>query len=224
VVEEIDWSVGRIVETLRQLGLEDSTLVIFTSDNGPWLAQAEDGGSALPLRGGKATTFEGGMRVPGVMSWPGTIPAGAVCKEMVTTMDLLPTLARLAGTSAATDRIIDGRDIWPILSGQPNARSPHEELFYYYKNELRAVRSGRWKLITAHEYVTWPLPDKHRVPLSLYDLETDIGETVNVAEEHPDVVKRLEALLESARDDLGDSLTTRQGRNVRPPGRVPEPH
>jgi len=221
VVEEIDWSVGRIIQTLHQLGLEDSTLVIFTSDNGPWLAQGEDGGSALPLRGGKATTFEGGMRVPGVMYWPGTIPAGAFSREMVTTMDLLPTLAGLAGASAPTDRIIDGRDIWPILSGHPNARSPHEELFYYYKNELRAVRSGRWKLIVAHEYVTWPLPDKHRVPLSLYDLSTDIGETVNLAEERPDVVERLQALLERARDDLGDSLTNRQGRNVRPPGRVP---
>lgn len=230
VVMEIDWSVGQILSALKRQGLDERTLVIFTSDNGPWLSYGDHAGSTGGLREGKGTTFEGGQREPFVARWPGKIPAGSVCNEPAMTIDLLPTLARLAGAEVPTDRIIDGRDIWPLLSGQPGARSPHEALYFYWERELQAIRSGRWKLHFPHEYRTLKgkpgsggKPGKYEqrhIALSLFDLETDPGETTNVAAEHPDVVKRLEQLAEQARDDLGDVATGRKGRGVRPPGHI----
>ena len=231
VIMEIDWSVGEILDTLDRLDLDEQTLVVFTSDNGPWLVKGSHSGSAGPLREGKGTTFEGGQRVPAIMRWPGRIAAGLVSDELVTAMDLFPTIAGLTGAPMPTDRILDGKDIWPLMSGAPGAASPHEAFFYYIRNELHAVRAGRWKLHVPHGYRTIEGADlrtptfqgtyaRAEIGLSLFDLEADVGETTNVADAHPEVVERLMELIEQARDDLGDSLTDREGRNIRPPGRV----
>ena len=148
VVEELDWSVGEILETLSDLGLDERTLVVFTSDNGPWFLDDGRGGSAGPLRGYKFQTYEGGVRVPCIMRWPGKIPAGVVRHEVAGTIDLLPTIAEITGARAPNDRVIDGRSIWKLISGEPGAESPHEAFFYYTENGLEAVRQGKWKLRT----------------------------------------------------------------------------
>jgi arylsulfatase A-like enzyme len=229
VIMEIDWSVGEILGTLKKHGLDERTLVIFTSDNGPWLSYGNHAGSAGPLREGKATTWEGGVRLPCVMRWSGKIPAGTVCREPTMTIDILPTVAKLAGADLPKQPI-DGLDIWPLMAGTPAAKSPHEALYFYWKQDLEAVRSGRWKLHFPHAYVTLAdmpagkegKPAKYadeKTPLALFDLESDIGETKNVVNHHPDVVRRLEALAEKARDELGDSATKRQGRGTRPAGK-----
>jgi arylsulfatase A len=218
-VEEIDWYTGRMLKTLKELDLDKQTLVVFTSDNG---ASRNYGGSNAPLRGHKGTTWEGGMREPAIMRWPGHIPAGKSCDEMTITMDLLPTFAALAGAQLPVDRTIDGKDIRPLMSGRPDAKSPHEAFYYYQIDQLQAVRSGKWKLHL-------PLKPKKRnwgkaipeAPLALYDLENDIAEKNNVAEEHGDVVKRLLALAEEARRDLGDA--DRKGADLRPAGWVENP-
>jgi arylsulfatase A-like enzyme len=228
-LREVDWSVGQILEALKRNGLDERTLVIFSSDNGPWLSYGDHAGSAGPLREGKATTFEGGPRVPFVARWPGKIPAGTACREPAMTIDLLPTIARFAGAEVPADRIIDGKDIGPLLSGQPGAKSPHEALYFYWERGLQAIRSGRWKLHFPHEYDalveagSGGKPGKYetrKISLSLFDLEADPGETTNVAADHSDVVRRLEGLAERAREDLGDKATDREGRGTRPPGRV----
>ena len=229
VILELDWSVGQILKALKKEGLDEKTLVIFTSDNGPWLLYGDHAGSALPLREGKATTFEGGVRVPCLMRWPGKIPAGTVNREMALTMDLLPTLARLGGAEVPKGRIIDGKDIWALMSSQSGAKTPHEAFFYYWAQHLQAVRSGAWKLHFPHSYTRPDPPGGGGKPgkyankdigLELFDLDKDISETRNVASENPQVVKRLQALAERAREDLGDSETRRQGKNVRPAGQV----
>lgn len=216
VVETIDWSVGQIMDTLARLGIDDNTLMVFTSDNGPWLIKGVDGGSALPLKKGKGTTWEGGMREPTVMRWPGKIPAGAVCSEWATMMDLYPTVAALTGAKVPADRVIDGKDIRPLLAGKPGAVSPHEVFYYYRANELQAVRSGKWKLILPHT----DQPDREEVPLGLYNLEADIGETTNVADKYPSIVARMQRYVEQAREDLGDSLTGAVGKGRRPCGQL----
>src|SRR5687768_16861095 len=146
VVEAIDESTGKILDLLAELKLADNTLIIYTSDNGPWHVRGEHGGSASPLRAGKGTTYEGGMRVPCIMRWPGKIPEGTVCREIATMMDVMPTVVQFAGASAPTDRNIDGKDIADLLFAKPGAKSPHEAFFYYSGNRLNAVRSGQWKL------------------------------------------------------------------------------
>ncbi|HIJ52090.1 MAG TPA: sulfatase-like hydrolase/transferase [Planctomycetes bacterium] len=201
VIEEIDWSVGRILKTLKELGIDEKTLVLFTSDNGPWLGKKHHGGSALPLRDGKFTTYEGGMREPTIMRWPGEIPEGKVCGEVCGTIDLLPTFARLAGAEPPADRVIDGKDIWPLISGRPRAKSPHKAFFYYRGNKLEAVRSGRWKL-------------HRKKKTALYDLEIDISEKNNLAAGHPKIVKRLTGVMEKFDRELK--------ANARPPGRAAE--
>jgi len=229
VVEEIDDSVGQVAAALRRLGLERETLVFFASDNGPWLSYGDHAGSAGPLREGKGTAFEGGVRVPFVARWPGRIPAGTVVREPAMTIDVLPTIARLVG-APLPERPIDGLDISPLLLGEAGARSPHDALLFYYGTELRAVRGGRFKLVLPHRSQTLDgpagsggRPGKYRqaeVPLALYDLVADVGETTDVASAHPDVVKRLLDAAEKAREDLGDSLTGKTGRGLREPGRV----
>ena len=233
VISEIDWSVGRILAAIKKNGLDRRTLVIFASDNGPWLGYGDHAGSAGPLREGKATTWEGGIRVPAIMRWPGRIPASSVCREPAMTIDLLPTIAGIASAVLPTHRI-DGLDIWPLIIGTEGARSPHQAYFFYNRhNELQALRSGRWKLHLPHMY--WTLGGREpgsggssarydyvETELGLYDLHSDIGETNNVAAEHPQVVERLLALVELARRDMGDSLTDRQGENLREPGWVLE--
>jgi arylsulfatase A-like enzyme len=230
VVMEIDWSVGQILTALKDNGVDGRTLVIFTSDNGPWLPYGDHAGSAGPLREGKATTWEGGVREPCLMRWPGHVPAGSMCREPVMTIDLLPTLAGLAG--AALPKLpIDGRDIRPLIEGKPGARSPHEAYFFFWGQHLQAVRAGRWKLHFPHDYPTLAggpggsggTPAKTQnahTDLALFDLEADPGETKNVAAGHPDVVDRLKKLAEGARDDLGDSATKQEGKGVRQPGKL----
>ena len=230
VIMEIDWSVGQVLEALTRNGIDRDTLVIFLSDNGPWLSYGDHAGSAGPLREGKGTSWEGGVRVPCIMRWPARIPARSVCREPAMTIDLLPTIAKVAG-AALPPLPIDGMDIGPLILGEPGAHNPHEAYFFYYEtNQLQAVSSGRWKLHLPHTYRTLsggpggtggqPAPySPVQMGLELYDLETDVGERTNVAAAHPEVVRRLEALAEKCRDDLGDSLTNRIGKNVRAPGR-----
>jgi arylsulfatase A len=230
VIEEIDWSVGEILSALKRNALDENTLVMFTCDNGPWLLYGDHAGTTGPLREGKATTFEGGVRVPFIARWPGKIPAGSTCHEPAMTIDLLPTIAHLIGAKLP-ERPIDGLDIWPLLSAQPDAKSPHEALYFYWLKRLDAVRSGKWKLHLPHDY-THPDPPggdakpgkltTQKIDLALFDLEADIGETKNVAEENPDVVTRLLRYAEGARDDLGDTATKREGKGIREPGRLPE--
>lgn len=231
VIMEIDWSVGQILDALEKHGLDERTLVIFTSDNGPWLSYGEHGGSAYPLREGKATSWEGGMRVPCVMRWPGKIPAGQLLQVPVMTIDILPTIAGLTGADLPDHRI-DGKDVWPLISGKPGADSPHEAYLHYRHDRLEAIRSGRWKLYFPHEYLTLagkpggtggqPVRyEKARAGLELYDLQQDWSESNDVADQYPEVVRRLQKLAEEAREDLGDSLTDRPGANLREPGRVP---
>lgn len=231
VVQEVDWSVGEILGALKKHNLDNDTLVIFTSDNGPWLSYGEHAGSSGPLREGKGTAWEGGVRVPFIARWPGKIPAGRTTREPAMTIDLLPTIAKLAQAELPKHKI-DGLNIWPLLAGAKNAKNPHEAYFFYYNtNELQAVRSGRWKLILPHTYRTLGqqpkakdgIPVKYsqvKAGLELYDLEKDMGEKHNVAVQHPEVVKRLEALAEQAREDMGDTLTKRVGKGIRAPGRL----
>jgi len=217
-VEELDWSTGAILDTLEKLGIDDRTLVLFTSDNG-----SPRQTSNVPLRGTKGRTDEGGMREPCVVWWPGKIPAGTACSEVTSTIDLLPTFVKLAGAEAPADRIIDGRDIWPLLSGRPGVKSPHEAYYYYQMDQLQAVRSGKWKLFVEMESKkrNWGKPEG-RTPAKLFDLSTDIHEDNDVKDQHPEVVARLLALAEKAREDLGDMQ--RAGKNQRPAGWVETPH
>jgi arylsulfatase A len=201
VIEEIDWSVGEILKTLKELGIDEKTLVLFTSDNGPWLSKRANGGSALPLRDGKFSTYEGGMREPCIARWPGKVPAGKVCNEICASIDLLPTFAKLAEGEVPLDRVIDGKDIWPLMSGRPGAKSPHKAYFYYRGNNLEAVRGGKWKL-------------RRTKKTELYDLEADISEQNNVAAEHPAIVKRLNYIMKEFDRELK--------ANVRPPGKAVE--
>jgi arylsulfatase len=251
VIEELDGSVGEILAALRRQGIDDRTLVIFATDNGPFLSYGSHAGSAGPLREGKLTTFEGGIRVPCIVRWPGKVPAGAVCHELAATIDLLPTVAGLIGAKLPAHPI-DGKDIGPLLAGQPGARTPHEAYYFYAGDQLQAVRSGDWKLHFPHPYLTVAgepgrdgkpanfanlkpesiklsglegIASRHgyrieQTGLALYNLKEDIGETRNVAEQHPEVVRRLQELAEKARAELGDSLTKRKGTGVRPAGRL----
>ena len=227
-VEELDWSVGRVLETVREQGLAERTLVIFTSDNGPWLTQGTNGGVAGPLRGGKGGTFEGGVREPTIAWWPGHVPAGAVSDAVAANFDFLPTFVKLAGGTLPTDQKIDGLDIAPLLLGQ-SKESPHEAHYYFAGNQLQAVRSGPWKLAVARQSEN--LFRAAAVPLArttnsqpftptLYNLDTDIGERHDVAAQHPEIVQRLQALVAKIDADLG---ATNQGPGVRPPGRVTRP-
>lgn len=230
VIEEIDWSVGQILSAIKELRLDGKTLVLFTSDNGPWLSYGNHGGSAGPLREGKGTTWDGGVREPCILRWPGHVPAGRVCREPWMNIDILPTFARLAGAPLPKPPI-DGKDARHLWLGEPDARSPNEAYFFYWNRRLEAVRSGRWKLHFPHEYRTLkgdPGRDGRagtyvnvKTGLALFDLESDIGEKEDVADSHPDIVRRLTDLAETARTELGDSLARREGRGVRPPGTLP---
>lgn len=227
VIMEIDWSVGEILRALDNNGIGEKTLVVFASDNGPWLNFGNHAGSAGPLREGKGTSWEGGVRVPCIMRWPERIPPGTVCPRMAATLDILPTFAAIS-RAPLPEHKIDGVNILPLLEGRPDA-DPRDHLFYYYGKELQAVRQGRWKLHFPHSFRSYqgvaPGMDGYPGPyatgqagLELYDLESDVGERSNVAGEHPEVVERLQALGEIAREDLGEG--GRIGRGVRPAGRA----
>jgi arylsulfatase A-like enzyme len=232
VLREIDWSVGEILAAVKRIGQDEQTIVIFTSDNGPWLSYGNHAGSAFPLREGKGTTWDGGQRVPFVARWPGKIPAATVGRELASTMDLLPTLAKLIGTEPA-ERVIDGRDIGPLLRNEPGAKTPHEAFYFYWDYGLEAVRSGPWKLHFPHNFRTMAgqaagkdgIPGKYKqgmIGKVLYNLHDDIGETRDVAAENPEVVAKLDSLGEKMRADLGDSFTKNPGKNRRPAGRLME--
>ena len=229
VIEEIDYHVGRILEELKKKKLDQNTYVIFTSDNGPWWIKKEHGGSALPLRGAKTSAWEGGLRVPCIMWAPGKVPAGSHSDQVTATIDLLPTIAQIAGASPPTDRVIDGLDISSIMHGQDT--SLNRPYFYYQHQELRAVRLGKWKLHLPHQpdseaisYRNWPIhsaPEDriHFDTNTLYDLEKDIAETTDVADEYPEIVAQLLAHLDWAKADIGDIGA--RGKNARPLGDEP---
>ncbi len=208
-VECIDWAMGVLMHELTRLGIADDTVVIFTSDNGSRCQN--EGGSNGPLRGVKGTTWEGGFRVPSIVRWPGHVAPGAVCRELVTAMDLYPTLAEIAGAALPDDRIIDGRTILPLLRRDGDVASPHGAFFYYLMDSLEAVRDRRWKL---------HVRKRDTRMTALYDLHADPGETTDVAERHPDIVADLMARLQTCRDKLGDAATQSPGADVRPVGRV----
>lgn len=199
VVEEIDWGIGEILDTLKKQDLDDNTLMIFTSDNGPWLVKGEHGGSAGPLREGKGTTFEGGMRVPCVMRWPGHIEAGRVERCMASTLDFLPTFVHLAGATPPEDRTLDGEDITALLLGQ--GRRAHEEFHYFHQGQHQAYRSGTWKLKRPFKGKVYGKPVEH--PTLLFDLETDPGEQHNLAEAQPERVAAMERAMDTFRASLG---------------------
>jgi arylsulfatase len=230
VIEELDWSVGEILGALRVNGLDERTLVVFTSDNGPWLSYGDHAGTTGGLREGKGTSWEGGIRVPCVMRWPGVIPAGSECREPVATIDLVPTVAALTGAELPAGRL-DGVDVRAAMEGKGPV--PERELcMRYADNELQAVIAGRWKLVLPHAYRTLGdqekakggIPVKYRVAKvtapELYDLENDPGEKRDVAAERPEEVARLLAAAERSRKELGDSLTGVKGEANRPVGVV----
>jgi len=239
-VEEVDWSVGEILAALKKHGLEKDTLVMFMSDNGPWLVYGNHAGSAFPLREGKTTTWDGGTRVPFIANWPGHIPADSVQKEMACAIDLLPTLAKRVDAKLP-DHKIDGIDIWPLFACEKDAKNPHDVYFFYgvpwggwTGAELESVRTREWKLIVPHSYRTlggrkpgmdgWPGEYLKQPVLEpeLYDMRADIEEKRNVAAQHADLVKRMLDMAEQCRADLGDTTLNRQGAGVREPGGVKE--
>lgn len=199
-VETLDWSTGRILDTLDRLGLDDNTLVIFTSDNGPWFE-----GSAGQLRDRKGASWEGGLRVPFIARWPDVIPAGQVSNEAAMNIDLFPTLIRLAGGELPTDRPIDGKDMMPMLS--QNAASPHEALYLFQNDRIAGVRSGKWKLVVESSYrnviTSFDNSESYYGPEGLlFDLELDPGETYSYTRENPDVANQLRGYLEQAQQSL----------------------
>lgn len=214
-MEEIDWSTGEILRTLREMGLEKDTVILFTSDNGPWLRSGKYGelipedeeGSAVPLRGGKFTTYEGGLRVPCVVYAPGRVPAGKICSEVCGTIDVLPTFARMAGAPLRDGVRLDGNDIGNLFAGDAKAKSPHDSFYYYRSADLQAIRRGKWKLLSLPP----PKGVKERV-VELYDLESDIGETKDVSSANAALVAELQAAMTTFDAELK--------ANRRAPGRI----
>ena len=230
VMMEIDWSVGQVLDAIRRNGLDENTMVLFTSDNGPWLSYGDHAGTAGPLREGKGTMFDGGCREPTIAWWPGKIPANTRTAEPAMTIDVLPTVAHLIGAKLP-DHKIDGKNIWPLLTGEPGAKSPQEAYYFYYGTQLQAVRQGRWKLHFPHGYRTLAgnpggrdgIPSAYsqaKIGLALFDLHVDIAETTDVKDQHPGVVRRLSDLAEKMRKDLGDSSHKIKETGRRAPGRL----
>ncbi len=220
-VEEVDWSVGRVLDTLRELKLAERTLVVFTSDNGPWLTKGADGGSALPLRGGKGSTWEGGVRVPTIAWWPGKIAPGAVCDAVAGTIDLLPTAVVLAGGTVPAQPVIDGRDISPLLFGKTK-ESQREAHYYFAGYNVQAVRQGPWKLAIAPQSESMgkgAASDASGKAPRLYNLDAEIGEQTNLADKHPDLV----AMLQTLADKMGAEIGGKEPTARRPAGVVENP-
>jgi len=232
VIEEFDAVVGRILDFLKHNNLERNTLVIFSSDNGPWLTYGDHAGTAGPLREGKGTVYEGGTRVPMLAQWPGQIPAGSVQDATAMTIDVLPTIARIINAPLPS-QAIDGLDIFDLMCSKPGAKCPHEVFYHYFRQgELQAIRSGPWKLMLPHD-VNCIVPDqlggqgkpgksqmRKITEPELYHLGNDLGETTNLASQKPEVLKSLLELADQGRKELGDSLTKTQGSGVRPCGTI----
>lgn len=238
-VQCLDGTVGEVLATLDKLGLAERTLVVFTSDNGPLVHRYPElegiyGHTATVdvarkhvLREGKyQSMYEGGTRVSAVMRWPGKIPAGSACHEIAAGFDLFTTFAKLAGADIPQDRIIDGKDLTPLMFNQPGAKSPHEAFYYYEGQRLAAVRSGKWKLAFGPPRPQGkpksPAKGKQPPAEQLFDLDADLGETTNVAAQQPEVIQRLRSLADRAREDLGDAGRNMPGKNRRPAGESPE--
>lgn len=231
VMMEIDWSVGEILKALEENNLTANTLVIFTTDNGPWLNFGNHAGSTGGLREGKGVSYEGGQRVPCIMKWPSVINGGRVCDKLASTIDILPTVARITQTRLPENRI-DGIDIYPLISGEENANPREEFLYYYGRNSLEAVRSGNWKLVFPHHHRSyeevlpgndgWPGPYRNGFVEAeeLYDLRRDPGERYNVISMYPGIAEELRAIADRARSDLGDDLKAIEGGGKREPGRI----
>jgi len=229
VMHEIDWSVGEILKTLEDLGLDDNTLVIYTSDNGPWLNFGKHAGSAYPLREGKGTAWEGGVRVPCIMRFPNMINGGKEVMQMASTLDILPTIASITG-APLPEKEIDGINIFPLLDENTSVH-PRNEFLYFYEGGLCAVRRGKWKLVVPHSYRSYEgvEPGKDGMPgpysrgmadTELYNLEKDVSELHDVSLQYPEIVKELSALADSARQALGDRITGIRGTDNRSPGRI----
>ena len=227
VMMEVDWSVGQILDTLRKNELDKNTLVIFTSDNGPWLSYGDHAGSAGPLREGKGTMFEGGCRESTLMWWPGTVPSNSNCSTPAMTIDILPTVAELIGANLP-DHKIDGKSILNLVTGK-NDKSPQEAYYFYYGQQLQAMRMGKWKLHFPHNYRTMNgkpggtggIPTKYsqaKIELSLFNLHQDIGETTDVKANYPKILAKMLKLGEGMRNELGDQ--GRKGKGQRSSGRL----
>ena len=230
VMMEIDWSVGEIRKKLKALGLEENTLVIFTSDNGPWLSYGGHAGLQGGLKEGKGTSWDGGIRVPAIFTWPGKIPAGTVQNQSAMTIDILPTLAKLTGSPLPKLKI-DGSDIWSLVMGEKGSLKPY--FAYYNTNELQAVIYGKWKLVFPHTYRTIPVGTELRndgIPVKyshiklekaqLFDLAKDPGESMDVSAQNPEILTQLNGFADQARADMGDSLTGKVGIGNRKAGRI----
>ncbi len=231
VIMEIDWSVGQIISALKKNGLEENTIVIFTSDNGPWLSYGNHAGSALPLREGKGTAWEGGQREPFIMKYPKRLKSGQVIDVPVMAIDMLPTIAELTNSNLP-ELTIDGKNVWSVIAGE-SMESPQKAYFFYYRvNELFGVRYGKWKMYFPHRYRTMEgqetgkdgQPGEYRMidleEIELYDVVNDIGETRNVANDYPEIVTEIKLLANDMRSRLGDSLLELEGSETREPGRI----
>lgn len=231
VIMEIDWSVGQVLATLKENGLDEHTIVIFTSDNGPWLSYGDHAGCAYPLREGKGTALEGGQREPCIIRYPDKLKAGRTIDVPMMAIDILPTIAHITGAELPANKI-DGKNVWDIWTGNSD-RSPHEAYyFYYHVNELHGIRYGKWKLYFPHRYRTLngkaggkdgqPVEYEYNTidKIELYDLSNDISETRDVADEHPEIVAKIIPLGEKIRAELGDALTEQEGTGNRPIGAI----
>ena len=227
VMHEIDWSTGEVLEALKKTGVIDNTLVIFTSDNGPWMVYGNHAGGVGPLRGCKGNCWDGGVRVPCVMQWPARLKPGSVVKTPLMTIDVLPTIANLIGAPLPQKKI-DGKDAWKVIAGEQDQPVQEAYYFFYRRNSLEAMRMGRWKLQFPHQWrdsKTSPANDGHagkyvtqECGLELYDLESDPGESKDVSSVYPEIVKKMQALADLKREELGDDLKKVQGKENRQPG------
>lgn len=231
VMMEVDWSIGEIMKALKKNGLDNNTLIIFTSDNGPWLNFGNHAGTTGGLREGKGTSWEGGQRVPCIMRWPGVIPEGDICNKIACAIDILPTLASITG-APLPDKKIDGVSLLPLLLGDKTASPRHNFYYYYQQNSLEGVQKDYWKLVLPHKGISYVgvEPGKDGWPgktvnititeAELYDLRRDPGERYNVSGVYPEIVKELQVIAEEARQDLGDDITKSPGANRRKAGSI----
>jgi len=227
VMEEIDWSVGEIMNALKENGLTENTILMFSSDNGPWLTFGNHAGSAGGLREGKGTAWDGGLKVPCIIRWPGNVKPGVICNNLITTMDILPTLANICKAKLPSKKI-DGVNVIDVLTGKPNANPRDEFVYYYDKNNLKAVRKGDWKLVLPCISQTYRKPGAighdgfpgvygtDSVRLGLYNLFRDPGEEINLKDQFPEIVQQLTAIANKYRKEIGDGLTNQKGTEVRP--------